>query len=128
MAMTGVIRPGHAQIRVMDLEEGVRHYRDVMGMVETGRDSSGRVYLKCWDERDHSSVILRQADAAGLDFMGWRVLNTDTLNRLESDLNSYGVETERLPAGELLECGERVRFGAPQRSRDRAVRGEEGRR
>ena len=33
MAMTVVLRPGHAQIRVLDLEEGVRHYRDVLGPV-----------------------------------------------------------------------------------------------
>lgn len=113
MAMTGVLRPGHAQIRVLDLEEGVRHYRDVMGLVETGRDAQGRVYLKCWDERDHSSVILRQADTAGLDFFAFKVLDEATLNELEKKLNDYGVKTERIAAGELLETGERVRFQIP---------------
>src|SRR3990167_5570556 len=91
MAMTGVLRPGHAQIRVLDLEEGVRHYRDVMGLVETGRDAQGRVYLKCWDERDHHSVILRQADRAGIDFFAFKVLDKATLNKLEADLQAYGV-------------------------------------
>jgi catechol 2,3-dioxygenase len=28
MAMTGVLRPGHAQVRVLDLNEAVRFYRD----------------------------------------------------------------------------------------------------
>jgi catechol 2,3-dioxygenase len=113
MAMTGVLRPGHAQIRVLDLEEGVRHYRDVLGLVETGRDAQGRVYLKCWDERDHSSVILRQADRAGIDFFAFKVLDKVTLDKLEADLQAYGVSTERIPAGELLETGERVRFEIP---------------
>lgn len=113
MAMTGVLRPGHAQIRVLDLEEGVRHYRDVLGMVETGRDAQGRVYLKCWDERDHNSLILRQADRAGIDFFAFKVLDKATLAKLESDLRAYGVETERIPAGEMLETGERVRFEIP---------------
>jgi len=113
MALTGVLRPGHAQLRVLDLEEGVRHYRDVMGLVETGRDGQGRVYLKCWDERDHSSLILRQADSAGLDFVGYKVLDKATLDELEQKLNAYGVATERIPAGELLETGERVRFMLP---------------
>ena len=113
MAMTGVLRPGHAQIRVLDLEEGVRHYRDVLGLVETGRDAQGRVYLKCWDERDHSSVILRQADRAGIDFFAFKVLDAATLDELEKKLNDYGVKTERIPAGELLETGERVRFEIP---------------
>jgi len=113
MAMTGVLRPGHAQIRVLDIEEGVRHYRDVLGLVETGRDAQGRVYLKCWDERDHSSVILREADRAGIDFFAFKVLDKATLNKLEADLQAYGVRTERIPAGELLETGERVRFEIP---------------
>lgn len=113
MAMTGVLRPGHAQLRVMDLEEGVRHYRDILGMVETGRDAQGRVYLKCWDERDHSSIILRQADRAGIDFFAFKVLDEATLDDFEKKLNDYGVKTERIPAGELLETGERVRFEIP---------------
>ncbi|KAF1711481.1 catechol 2,3-dioxygenase [Pseudoxanthomonas kalamensis DSM 18571] len=113
MAMTGVLRPGHAQLRVLDLDEGVRHYRDVMGLEETGRDDQGRVYLKCRDEFDHSSVILRQADHAGLDFFGFKVLDAATLDKLEADLNAYGVQTERVPAGDLLATGERVRFTLP---------------
>lgn len=113
MALTGVLRPGHVQIRVLDLEEGVRHYRDVMGLVETGRDAQGRVYLKCWDERDHNSVILRQAEQAGLDFMAFKVLDEATLNKLDADLQAYGLKTERIPAGEMLETGERVRFQLP---------------
>ncbi|RTL48197.1 MAG: catechol 2,3-dioxygenase [Rhodocyclaceae bacterium] len=113
MALTGVLRPGHAQLRVLDLEEGVRHYRDVLGLVETGRDASGRVYFKAWDERDHNSLILRQADQAGVDFVGFKVANKATLDQLEADLKAYGLSTERIPAGDLMETGERVRFKIP---------------
>jgi catechol 2,3-dioxygenase len=113
MAITGVLRPGHAQIRVLDLEESLHFYRNILGLVETGKDASGRHYFKGWDERDHHSVIIRQADRAGIDFFGFRVLDVATLNQLEKDLNAYGVKTERIPAGDLLETGERVRFEAP---------------
>lgn len=113
MAMTGVIRPGHAQLRVLDLEAAVKHYRDVLGLVETGRDAQGRVYLKCWDERDHHSLILRKADSAGIDFFAFKVLDKATLEKLDADLRAYGVTTQRIPAGELLETGERVRFEIP---------------
>ncbi|MDH4564398.1 catechol 2,3-dioxygenase [Pseudomonas taiwanensis] len=113
MAMTGVLRPGHVQLRVMDLEAGVHHYRDVLGMLETGRDSQGRIYLKCRDEFDHHSVILREADRAGMDFVGFKVLNVATLNDLEGKLQAYGVDTHRIAAGDLLETGERVRFTTP---------------
>ena len=113
MAMTGVLRPGHMQLRVLDMYESVKFYKDVIGLVETGRDAAGRVYFKAWDERDHNSVILRQADTAGMDFFAFKVLDKATLDKLDRDLQAYGVKTERIPAGELMETGERVRFEIP---------------
>lgn len=110
MALTGVLRPGHAQVRVLDLDACVLFYRDVLGLVETGRDKQGRVYFKCWDERDHNSYVIRQADKAGIDHFAFKVLDKATLEKLDSDLRAYGLSTERIPAGEMLETGERVRF------------------
>lgn len=113
MALTGVMRPGHAQIRVLDLEESVKFYRDVLGLVETGRDKQGRVYFKCWDERDHNSFVIRQADKAGIDFFAFKVRDAATLAKLDADLRAYGLHTERIAAGEMLETGERIRFELP---------------
>ena len=113
MAMTGVLRPGHAQIRVLDMDESVKFYTDVMGLKPMGKDSQGRAYFKTRAERDHNSIILRQADRAGLDFFGYKVLDAATLDELEKKLQAHGVKTERVPAGELLETGERVRFTIP---------------
>ncbi|MGB0712276.1 MAG: catechol 2,3-dioxygenase [Gammaproteobacteria bacterium] len=113
MAMTGVLRPGHAQVRVLDLEESVHFYSNVLGLVETGRDDQGRVYFKSWEERDHNSFVIREAEEAGIDFFGFRVLDNATLDKFEADLNAYGLPTERIPAGEMLETGERVRFELP---------------
>jgi len=113
MAMTGVLRPGHAVIRVLDLDEGVHFYSKVLGLQETGRDKQGRVYFKAWDERDHNSVIIRRADKAGIDQFAFKVDSKKSLDKFDSDLRAYGVPTERVPAGELLETGERVRFQIP---------------
>lgn len=113
MAMTGVLRPGHAQVRVLDLQESVKFYGEVLGLVETGRDKQGRVYFKCWDERDHNSYVIRQADSAGIDHFAFKVLDKATLEKFDADLRAYGVPTERVPAGEMLETGERVRFELP---------------
>jgi catechol 2,3-dioxygenase-like lactoylglutathione lyase family enzyme len=33
------MRPGHIQLRVLDLEESVEFYKNVLGLVETGRDA-----------------------------------------------------------------------------------------
>ena len=62
----GVMRPGHVQLRVLDMDEAVKHYRDLLGLIEVNRDESGRVYLKGWTETDKFSVVLRMtALAAG---------------------------------------------------------------
>ena len=37
MALTGVLRPGHAQLKVLDLEESIEFYSTVMGLIQTGR-------------------------------------------------------------------------------------------
>jgi catechol 2,3-dioxygenase len=113
MAMTGVLRPGHAVVRVLDVDESVEFYTNVMGLKETGRDQSGRVYFKCNDERDHNSFVIRKADRAGIDCFAFKVLNKSTLATLEGRLKEHGVATERIPAGEMLETGERVRFRVP---------------
>lgn len=113
MAMTGVMRPGHVCIRVLDMEEALTHYKDRLGLQEVDRDDSGRVYLKGWDERDWFSVVLREADAPGMDFMGFKVDGEAALDSFEQRLRDAGSTTERIPAGELNHCGERVRFDSP---------------
>lgn len=113
MSMTGVLRPGHISLRVLNLEEGINFYKNTLGLVETGRDSQGRVYFKAWDERDHNSVLIREAESAGVDFFAFKVADKATLEKLDADLKAYGLTTERIPAGEMLETGERVRFLLP---------------
>lgn len=38
----GVMRPGHVQIRVLDMDEAVKHYKDLLGLIEMDRDDQGR--------------------------------------------------------------------------------------
>ncbi len=109
MGMTGVLRPGHAAIRVLDMKEATHFYGEVLGLIEVGRDSYGRVYYRAWDERDHHSIVLREADSAGIDFFGFKVDSVATLDRLEAETQAYGLKTSRVPAGDLLQTGERVR-------------------
>ncbi|QID17635.1 catechol 2,3-dioxygenase [Nitrogeniibacter mangrovi] len=113
MAVTGVLRPGHFQMRVLDLQQSVDFYTKVMGLIETGRDGQGRVYFKTQDERDHNSFIIREAEEAGVDFVGFKVQDKATLAKLDADLRAYGLHTEHIAAGEMLETGERIRFTLP---------------
>ncbi|WP_010322174.1 catechol 2,3-dioxygenase [Marinobacterium stanieri] len=109
----GVMRPGHVQIRVLDMDEALNHYVELMGLIETDRDDQGRVYLKAWTEVDKFSVVLREADEPGMDFMSFKVLNDAVLEQLQGELVGYGCEVEQIEAGELKGCGRRVRFQAP---------------
>ena len=110
----GVIRPGHVQIRVLNLEEALTHYRDLLGLIETGRDEQGRAYLKGWTEVDKFSVVLREADSAGMDFMGFKVTDNATLDTLKQALIDFGgLNVQEIAAGELAGCGRRIRFTAP---------------
>lgn len=108
----GVMRAGHVQIRVLDMDEALAHYRDLLGLIEVARDDS-KAYLKGWTEVDEYSVILRQADTAGMDFMGFKVLDESTLDNLRQDLIDFGVEVTDIPAGDLPNCGRRVSFVTP---------------
>lgn len=109
----GVMRPGHVQLRVMNMQDAIAHYRDLMGLIETDQDSQGRVYLKGWTEVDHFSLVLREDSTPGMDFMAFKVLDEKTLDALHQDLQAYGVKVTEIPAGDLKGCGRRLSFVAP---------------
>ncbi len=107
------MRPGHIQIRVLNMDEALEHYCDLIGLIEVDRDDQGRVYLKGWTEVDKFSVILRESDQAGMDFVGYKVVDTTTLEQLKQALIDYGCKVDEIPAQELRGCGRRVRFDSP---------------
>ncbi|MBT7950261.1 MAG: catechol 2,3-dioxygenase [Gammaproteobacteria bacterium] len=113
MSFKGVMRPGHAAIRVLDMQESVKYYVERIGLIKTDEDDQGRVYLKAWDEHDRFSIVLREADSPGIDHMAFKVYSTADLDEFEGKLNDYGQNVERIPANELKGCGERVRFDSP---------------
>ncbi|PKM28779.1 MAG: catechol 2,3-dioxygenase [Gammaproteobacteria bacterium HGW-Gammaproteobacteria-11] len=109
----GVMRPGHVQLRVLDIEAAVHHYTDLMGLIEMDRDDQGRVYLKAWSEVDKFSVVLNPDDEPGMDFMGFKVVDDATLTQLGKDLQAWGCAVDEILAGELKGCGRRLRFQVP---------------
>lgn len=115
MAITGVLRPGHISLRVLELEPALKHYKDVLGLIEVERDAQGRVFLKAWDEHDHHSIVLREADNAGMDYLGWKVDSVETLHKLAADLEACGLCSDLgwVEAGEHPKTGKRFRFTVP---------------
>lgn len=113
MSFTGVLRPGHCALRVMAMGPALTHYVERLGLLKTGEDAQGRVYLKGWDEHDSFSIVLREADAPGIDYLAFKVLSSADLDRFEVALRDYGCKVERIVAGELNGCGHRIRFEIP---------------
>ncbi len=74
----GVFRTGYVQLRVPDLATASKYYTEVVGLVETDR-AADRVYLKGWDEHDHHSLVIRQAEQPGLDHFALKTENPDDL-------------------------------------------------
>jgi len=111
--MSGVMRIGHASLRVMDMAAALRHYENVLGMRRTMEDKSGNVYLKCWDEWDKYSLILTPSDRAGLNHVAYKVEQDSDLDDIQRKAEAWGVKTELLPEGTLPATGRMLRFDLP---------------
>jgi catechol 2,3-dioxygenase len=108
----GILRLSHIGLRVTDLELATAYYTEVLGLLEVARDED-RVYLKCWDEHDHHSLVLGAHATPGLDHLGFKVECADDLEALETAAIGRGCPVHRLAAGEELGQGEAVRIEAP---------------
>ena len=109
----GILRLSHVEIRVPDLELATAYYTEVLGLIETSRQAE-KVWLKCWDELQHHSVVITYAPSYGLDVVGFKLQEPDDLDYYEQRLSAAGVATKRFGPGELGPgSGETVRFEAP---------------
>src|SRR3546814_9568656 len=108
MAIYGVLRLGEICGRVLDIDGARKHYGEYLGLIETGRDDDGKTYYKAWDEHDSHSVVIRPADHCGVDYVAYKVLDDDTLSKLDQRLQDYGVETRQIPAGAYPRSGRQI--------------------
>ncbi|NVK47038.1 MAG: catechol 2,3-dioxygenase [Rhodobacteraceae bacterium] len=113
MSQEGLLRPGIIQLRVLDMEESLTHYRDRIGLdyVSTGED--GRVYLKAFDEFHRHSVVLREADSAGIDFFAFKADGQAAVDGFRKRIEDYGLAVEDVAEGEMPGSGKRIGFTIP---------------
>ena len=123
-----ILRLQHVEVRVPDLELCTAYYTEVVGLIEVAHEE-GRVFLKCWDEHEHHSVVLRQAPTYGLDHMSFKVAEAGDLDYYADRVDKAGIAVKRFAARELGPgWGEAIRFEAPVRPPGRAgLRHGEGR-
>jgi catechol 2,3-dioxygenase len=107
-----IMRIGRAELRVLDLEQSVDYYTNVIGLDVVGSEQ-GRVYLKAWDEFDHHSLILQEADSPGVDHFAFKVENEYDLATFEKRIEQFGLSLKRVSNGTRLAEGEAIRFELP---------------
>lgn len=107
-----ILRIGRAELRVLDLEKSVDYYTNVIGLEVVARDDK-RVYFKAWDEFDHHSFIIREADEPGIDHLAFKVERNDDLAAFEKKAEQFGCTVKRISKGTRIGEGEAVRIEIP---------------
>ena len=113
MSMRGVLRLAEVRIRVLDMAEAKTHYGKWMGLMDMGSDENGLSYFKAWDEKDHHSIVLRQADSPGLDYFAFKVYDDATLSQLKAKIEAFGIPVKEIAAGIYHKSGRRLKFTIP---------------
>ena len=90
----GVMRLGFVHLRVTDLEEARNHYSNTLGMTVVA-EQPGKLYLKCWDEWDHHSLVLEEG-GVGLVKLGYKCQSAADLERFEQRSQRFGATTSRV--------------------------------
>ena len=109
----GIMRIGHVDMNVLEIDKTRKYYEDIIGMTVTREDSDGTLYLKCWDEWDKYSLILRPSSEATFNKAAYKVKNDKDLDELQQKIEAYGITTTMLAEGEVAECGRVLQFTAP---------------
>jgi catechol 2,3-dioxygenase len=109
----GVMRIGHASLKVMDMAAAIKHYENVLGLQMTMQDKAGNAYFKCWDEWDKYSLVLTPSDQAGMNHVAFKVEHDADLDSLQKRIEAYGIKTEVLPEGTMPSTGRMLKFNLP---------------
>jgi catechol 2,3-dioxygenase len=109
----GILRLGHARVRVLDIDEAIEHYTNTLGLLLSERDADGIAYLRGWDEWDKYSLVIVEDDRAGLDHIAFKVETDSDLDVLARRINAAGIAATDVPKGDLPFCGRAVRFTIP---------------
>ena len=105
-----ISRLGTVEIRSLDLDRDLDYYLNVLGLQLTARE--GRTaYLKGWDERHAYSLVLTEADRAGMVRLAFRTVDPEDLDYYEKRLRQFSVKYDVIP--EEYRRGRALRFTVP---------------
>lgn len=107
-----VVRAGHIEFLVTDLDRAHVFYVDLLGFVETARDA-GHIYLRGLEERHHHSLVLKQGDQPGVTHLAYRVATDDDLDALAAMARAQHLPIRWLAPGEEVGQGRALRMQDP---------------
>ena len=90
-----VLKTGHVELRVTDLERATEFYIQLLGLTETERRGD-RVFLRCIEDWEHHSLILRQAESPGVAHIGYRVESEQDLEALFTLARQRGLSWDEV--------------------------------
>lgn len=79
----------HVEIITPKLEELASFFKEVMGMEESGREGQS-VYLRCWGDYYHDSLVLTQGPQPALGHIGWRTEGPEELATVVKQIEATG--------------------------------------
>ncbi len=85
-----VVRLSHVELSVRDLAVSRAFYVDLLGLQVTHEDA-GAIYLRAMEERGHHCVILRRADAAAVNVLGFKVFAEGDLDAAHGFFAGQGL-------------------------------------
>jgi catechol 2,3-dioxygenase len=103
---------GHAELLVTDLSASTEFFCELLGLQISER-TQGRVYLRAWQDWDHHTLVLTEAERSGLDHLAWRVPDQPAAETLRRRLFDSGIETTWVDGGEERGHGDAIRFTTP---------------
>lgn len=112
LKLSNIAHIGHASLNVTDLEKSTWFFTEVLGL-HISTEEKGRVYLRAWQDWDHHTLILNQAEESSLEHFGWRVNSKKALFAFEKQLQESAVNYEWVDKGSEFGQGEAIKFDSP---------------
>jgi 3,4-dihydroxyphenylacetate 2,3-dioxygenase len=107
-----IVRAAFVELQVTDLAASEHFYAELLGMIVSAR-SEDAVFLRGWEERQHHSLILRQASIATASRLGFRVRGTRDLELLAEHFTALERPTRWIEAGADPGMGRSLRVWDP---------------
>lgn len=100
----------HVELLTPKLDESVAFFTGTLGLTETARVDNS-VYLRCWGEFYHHSVVLTASKEPALGHAAWRTAGPDELTEAVSRIEAGGMRGEW--RDRLIGHGRAYRFRGP---------------